>query len=90
MYFYLSLGLLSLHNEICRRKIFAHEKFTNHFSEVRVTSLISSDHQREQIRRRLAVEERDLSTSVGEIGSDDGEDSPLQSKRSSMLIELIT
>lgn len=57
---------------------------------MRVSSLISSEHHREQIRRRIAVEEGDLSTSVGEIGSDDGEDSPLQSKRSSMLIDLIT
>lgn len=57
---------------------------------MRVSSLISSEHHREQIRRRIAVEEGDLSTSIGEIGSDDGEDSPLQSKRSSMLIDLIT
>lgn len=52
-----------------------------------MTSLISSDQLREQIRRRIAVEEGELSTSIGEIGSDDGEDSPLQSKRSSMLME---
>jgi hypothetical protein len=49
---------------------------------VRVTSLISSDHR---TNRRLAVE-GELSSSIADMGSDDGEDSPLQSKRSSMLI----
>lgn len=51
-----------------------------YYSEVRVESFISSDH-RTHVGRRLA--DGGLSSS-GEIGTD-REDSPLQSKRSSML-----